>query len=58
MRKIDATPTWAAIVPLLIAALQSDNYEAQESAEHELFRMAELADKYNEQAKAQSEGEQ
>lgn len=58
MKTIDATPAWVAIVPLLIAALQSENYEAQESAEHELFRMAQAADRWNEHARTMKEGEQ
>lgn len=42
MESVDVTPTWRAIVPLLIAAVEAGSGEARK----ELYRMAELADRY------------
>lgn len=39
---IDVTPTWRAIVPLLLAGFEAGSSAARE----ELYRMAELADRY------------
>ena len=39
---IDITPTWRAIVPLLMAGIEAGSGIARE----ELYRMAELADRY------------
>jgi len=44
---IDMTPTWTAIVPILIAGLQDGTPEGQRLAKIELYRMAEAADKWN-----------
>ena len=41
---IDITPTWAGILPALIALLQSPNMEARRTATEELTRMAWIAD--------------
>lgn len=46
MKKIDATPTWIGILPILIAAIRDGTPTAASSAEAELKRMALLADKY------------
>lgn len=47
MRSIDATPTWQAILPWLIAAIQDGTEEGQRAAREELARMAKAADLYN-----------
>lgn len=41
---IDLTPTWTAMVPLYIAALQDGSWQAQSAARDELMRMARIAD--------------
>lgn len=46
-RTIDLTPTWAAIAPILIAALQDGTPKGQQMAREELIRMAALADERN-----------
>jgi len=43
---VDLTPTWEGILPLLLAAYNSDTYKARTAAEQELRRMAKLADKW------------
>jgi hypothetical protein len=43
-RYIDATPTWSAILPALLQALQSGGPRAETAAREELQRMARLAD--------------
>lgn len=42
MEYVDVTPTWRAIVPLLLAAVEAGSDEAR----RELYRMADLADRY------------
>lgn len=44
---IDATPTWAAILPILCAALENGTDEGRRIARAELQRMAALADERN-----------
>ncbi len=46
-KTIDITPTWVAIVPILIAALTDGTPEGQRIAKEELLRMAKAADAYN-----------
>ena len=41
---IDLTPTWVAIMPVLIAALQDGTHEGQKSAREELMRAAAILD--------------
>lgn len=43
-RTVDITPTWSAILPLLIMALTDGQHDAQAVAKEELERMAKLAD--------------
>lgn len=43
---IDITPTWSAILPLLLAAYEGGTFEGKHAAESELRRMAKLADAY------------
>ena len=43
---IDATPTWEAVVPLLMAVIENGTFEGRAAAEQELRRMAKLADLY------------
>ena len=50
---IDLTPTWRAIVPLLIEGLTNGTPEGNRIAREELHRMAGLADKYVESQKEQ-----
>lgn len=44
-KTIDLTPTWAAALPMLLAALVYGSAEGQRIAREELQRMAELADR-------------
>lgn len=41
---IDLTPTWAAVLPIFLTALEYGTAEGQKSAKLELMRMAHLAD--------------
>lgn len=43
---IDFTPTWRAIVPIIIAALEDGTDAGKQAAKAELYRMAEVADRY------------
>lgn len=43
---IDLTPTWSAIVPMLVMGLESGSSVARQAAMTELERMAKLADAY------------
>ncbi len=52
MKTIDMTPTWAAIMPALIAALQHGTGAGQAMATEELARLARLVDSNNEAARA------
>lgn len=54
-RTIDITPTWGAVLPLFIAAVQSDSFVARTAATQELTRMARLADIGGAMVKAQRE---
>lgn len=44
---IDMTPTWAAILPVLILGLTDGNAEGRAIAQKELVRMAQAADQWN-----------
>ena len=44
MKTVDATPTWAGVLPLYIEALIGGNFEGRKAATQELARMARLAD--------------
>ncbi len=46
VRTIDCTPTWSALVPMLIAGLIDGSPTSQQIAREELQRMASLADRY------------
>lgn len=48
-KTIDVTPTWTAILPVLLKLFQ--NHNTQEDAVVELTRMAKLADAYVESMK-------
>jgi hypothetical protein len=48
---IDLTPTWAAILPALIAVIRDGTPDGQRLALEELRRMATAADRLNELAK-------
>lgn len=45
----DMTPTWAAIMPTLIAALRNPDlpFKSRQQIEHEIQRCAKLADRYD-----------
>ena len=43
-KKIDCTPTWSGILPVILALIQNPN--TKKDGLHELQRMAELADAY------------
>lgn len=55
VRYIDATPTWAAILPALLAAVTDGTTEGQRIARAELVRMARAADSAVAAAKAEEE---
>jgi len=46
---IDATPTWRAILPIIITGLQHGTPKGQQIAREELYRLAGIADAYIEQ---------
>ena len=52
VKTIDCTPTWAALVPVLIVGLLDGSPTAQQIAREELQRMASIADRYVEMQKA------
>lgn len=54
MKYIDMTPTWAAVVPLIVAGLEAGG-TAHSGALREMYRMAETADKWNAQADKEEE---
>lgn len=43
-RTVDLTPTWSAILPVLIAAIENGGFTAKQAATEELRNMARLAD--------------
>lgn len=43
---INVTPTWEAILPLLLAVYTDGNFTGRKESEAELRRMAQLADRY------------
>lgn len=45
-RVIDVTPTWRAILPVLLTVYKDGNAAGQMEADRELHRMADLADIY------------
>lgn len=47
VRTIDVTPTWSAIVPVLLAALENGTDEGKRMAREEIMRMADLLDAAN-----------
>lgn len=52
---IDLTPTWSAILPVLLAVLEDGNEAGKTTARLELTRMAEIADRYVLEHKANHE---
>lgn len=52
---IDLTPTWAGILPALIAVIRDGTPEGQRLALEELRRMADAADRFNQLAKETAE---
>jgi hypothetical protein len=42
---IDITPTWTALLPIMIYGLESSDSQVKQYARDELFRMAAIADK-------------
>lgn len=55
-RTLDITPTWSAILPVLILALEQGNEEGKHAAREELARMAKIADAHVEQTKGKKDG--
>jgi len=47
VRYIDVTPTWSAILPVLLFGLEAGTPEGRRLARVELARMAQAADAYN-----------
>ena len=54
VRTIDATPTWAGILPMLRLAIENGTAEGRAIAWEEIARMARAADKWNAATKAES----
>lgn len=52
MTTIDLTPTWAGLLPALLAAVTDGTAEGRQIAIEELERMAGAADRWNENATA------
>lgn len=52
-RVVDITPTWAGVLPVLLAAYSAGTDEGRRMAEIELRRMAKLADAFAELAPAE-----
>lgn len=48
---IDMTPTWTAIMPILLAAMENGTDEGKRIARAELMRLAGIVDAANERAK-------
>lgn len=44
MEYVDVTPTWEALVPLLVEIIRNGDYQARWNAEDEFKRMARAAD--------------
>ncbi len=44
---IDITPTWRAIVPILVMGIENGSTEGHKIAIEEIYRMADAADAYN-----------
>lgn len=53
-RVIDATPTWAGVLPMLCLALENATEDGKRIARAELQRMAEAADRFNAYAKGRA----
>jgi hypothetical protein len=54
LKTIDVTPTWSAMLPVLITLLQGKNAEGREAATKELKKMAKALDNYNAHANDQN----
>lgn len=54
---IDMTPTWSALLPMFVAALQHGSDEGRKIAREELQRMAQAADHWNAHCTAQGVSE-
>lgn len=55
-KTFDLTPTWAGIMPGLIAALQNGTHAGQGMARAELMRLAASVDALNAQSRADAGG--
>jgi hypothetical protein len=55
MKTIDLTPTWEGILPALLAIIQNGKTEGRAIALAELRRMAQLADAYVAERKAEQQ---
>jgi hypothetical protein len=47
VRTIDVTPTWRAIVPILLMGIENGNADGRKIAMEEIYRMADAADAFN-----------
>jgi len=52
-RTVDITPTWRGVLLLLLETYKSGTDKGRSDALKELYRMADAADRYNEQAKGE-----
>ncbi len=57
-RTVDLTPTWAGLMPALLAVLRDGTNEGQAMAAEELTRLAQGMDAHNAEARAKAEEEQ
>lgn len=46
MATVDFTPTWQAVLPILLAVIESGSDQGRADAKAELLHMAKLADAY------------
>jgi len=54
-QKIDMTPTWSDVLPLMVEVIRNGEYEGVKIVKEELQRMAKAADLWNAEAKAENE---
>jgi len=53
--KIDVTPTWSEVLPLMLEVVRHGEYDATKRIVQQFERMAETADYWNAEVKAENE---
>jgi len=53
MKKIDITPKWSDVLPLMLEMVRNGEYDAAKNAIGEFERMADAADKWNDSCKTE-----